>query len=301
MSKRFIVALVIVVIAALVCAIAQRDSIGGTSDERLEVVASFYPVYFFASQIAGERAEVRNITPAGAEPHDFAPTAQDIVRIERADLIVLNGGGVEGWAESVIQQVDPSKVVVVSDGLMTLEEDESRVADPHVWLSPVLVKRVAEKIAAGYIQIDPAQTSFYERNLAEVKTKLDALDAEYRTRLASCAKKDFITSHAAFGYLAKEYGLRQIPIAGLSPEEEPSAQELARIADFAKENDVRVIFFESLVSPRLAETIASEIGAETLVLDPIEGLGDDDVAAGEDYFTKMRSNLKNLRIALQCS
>ncbi len=131
--------------------------------------------------------------------------------------------------------------------------------------------------------------------------KLDQLDKTYAEGLKTCKQKDIITSHAAFGYLATRYGLNQVAISGISPDEEPSSQQLAEVAKFAKENDVKYIFFESLVSPKLSETIAHEIGAKTLVLDPLEGISDDDIKQGKNYFTVMENNLKNLQKALQCS
>jgi zinc transport system substrate-binding protein len=272
--------------------------------QRLRVVTSFYPLYFFASEIGGDRAEVLNITPAGAEPHDYEPTAQDIADIERANLIVLNGGGLEAWGDKIKQVIDPRKtlVVTVGDGLATaqVEEDGETVVDPHVWLSPVLASQMVDKIAISLMQSDPANAVYYEGNAAALKVKLADLDTAYRAGLAQCAKKDFITSHAAFGYIASSYALRQVPISGLSPDAEPSAKQLIEVAQFARQNDVKYIFFEELVSPKLSQTIATEVGAQTLVLDPLEGLAAEDIAAGKNYLTVMQENLANLKTALQC-
>jgi zinc transport system substrate-binding protein len=182
-----------------------------------------------------------------------------------------------------------------------LTEKGQTMKDPHVWLNPQLAKNEVRRITDGYISIDPTNTMFYQENEKALDDKLDQLDSEYKEGLANCQNKDIITSHAAFAYLAEQYGLNQVAISGLSPDEEPSAQQLADVANFARKNNVRYIFFESLVSPKLSETIASEIGAKTMVLDPIEGLSDDDIKQGKNYFTVMEDNLKNLQTALQCS
>ncbi|HVU75713.1 MAG TPA: zinc ABC transporter substrate-binding protein [Candidatus Paceibacterota bacterium] len=274
-------------------------------ENKLSVVASFYPMYFFASQIGGDRANVTNVTPSGGEPHDYEPTPQDVAKIGSAELVVLNGGGLEAWGDSVKQNIDPQKTVLVTagEGLTTRQvvEDGENITDPHVWLSPVLAEQIADKIEQGYAKADPANADYYAKNASGLKARLASLDTDYKQGLASCKSKDIITSHAAFGYLGAAYGLNQVAISGLSPEEEPSPKQLADIADFAKKNNVKYIFFESLVSPKLSQTIATEVGAQTLVLDPIEGIGSDEMAEGANYFSVMESNLANLRIALQCN
>lgn len=271
---------------------------------KIQVAASFYPLYFFASQIGGDKATVINITPAGAEPHDYEPTAQDIVQIENSRLLILNGN-VEPWGDSIKQNIDPNKttIVVAGEGLTTqkVEESGQSVIDPHVWLSPPLAKEMVDKITQAFIGIDPSNSAYYQSNANALKSQLDGIDAAYREGLKDCKSKDIITSHAAFGYLAAHYGLVQVPIAGLSPDAEPSPQQLAQIVTFAKQNNIKYIFFESLVSPKLSDTIANEIGAKTLVLNPIEGLTNDELAQGKNYITEMQSNLATLETALQCN
>lgn len=244
-----------------------------------------------------------NITPAGAEPHDYDPSTQEVARIEHGNMLVLNGG-VEAWGDKIRDNLKGSKVtiVVAGEGLLRkqLTEEGQTMKDPHVWLNPQLAKEEAQRITAGYIAVDPKHASYYKENQASLNTRLDRLDAQYKAGLSDCKSKDVITSHAAFAYLAEQYGLQQVAISGLSPDEEPSAQQLAKIADFAKKNNVKYIFFESLVSPKLSETIAHEIGAKTMVLDPLEGISEDGIKQGKDYFTVMEQNLKNLQTALQC-
>lgn len=271
---------------------------------KLQISTSFYPLYFLASEIGGDKANVRNITPAGSEPHDYEPTSQDIARIETGDMLILNGG-VETWGNKIKDMLKSTNATVITagEGLFTqyVTEGGRNAQDIHVWLDPILLKKEAEVITQAYKKLDPTNASYYQINEEKLAKKLDILDSEYKQGLATCQQRNIITSHAAFGYLASRYQLKQIPIAGLSPEAEPSSQQLAEVTKFAQANNVKYIFFESLVSPKLSETIANEIGAQTLVLDPVEGIQDEKLKQGKNYLTVMQDNLNNLQIALQCS
>lgn len=306
MNKKYLLGFVLGVVAiGLLTFIIKGNDRPLVTSSKPQVVTSFYPLYFFASQIAGDKADLSNITPAGAEPHDYSPTAQQLVQIEHSDLLILNGGGFEPWGENIQENINTEKtqLVIAGECLITQEvvEDGEKILDPHVWLSPVLAEQMVEKIRTGLVQTDPENATYYNSNAEELKLKLHSLDTEYKQNLSRCAEKNVITSHAAFGYLASTYGLNQVAIIGVSPEAEPSPQELAQVAKFAKDNHVKYIFFESLVSPKLSQTIATEVGAQTLVLNPLEGLTDYEVAQGKDYFSEMRNNLANLKKALQCT
>lgn len=275
-----------------------------TSSANISITASFYPLAFFTSQIVGDTADVYTITPAGAEPHAYEPTTRDVARIEDSALLILNGGNFEPWGDDETSALAGTDTTVIAVGEQfatnTMEEDGETTRDPHVWLDPVLAKKIVATILAGVVEVDPTNAVTYRANAATFESALDALHQEYVAGLANCQKKEMITSHAAFSYLAARYGLTQVAISGISPDAEPSARTLAEVADFAQKNDVQYIFFESLVSPKFAETIAEEVGAQTLVLNPLEGLSDDEIAAGETYITVMQENLNNLRTALQC-
>jgi len=272
---------------------------------KLQVTASFYPMYFFASQIGGDKANVYNITPASAEPHDYEPTTKDVVRITQSNLLVLNGGKLEAWGNKIKDQLQGSNVTIITagEGLANrqLNEDGQIIQDPHVWQNPLLAKKQVEVIEKGYERIDPKDSAYFQANAKELEVELDQLDSQFRQGLSSCSKKDFVTSHAAFGYLAEQYGINQVAISGVSPDEEPSSQKLAEIADLVKREDIKIVFFESLVSPKLSQTIAQETGAQTMVLDPIEGLTKEDLNAGKNYLTVMKDNLHALQIALSCN
>jgi zinc transport system substrate-binding protein len=277
-----------------------------SSDGKLDVVTSFYPMYEFTKQVAGEHANVIALIPAGSEPHDWEPSAKDMKKVKEADVFIYNGI-VEGWAEQALQStknsdrivVEASKGIDLIEGLHEEEEEgHSHALDPHVWLSPVLAQREVEAIAQGLIAVDPAHQDDYRNNADTYIAKLKVLDGAFRETLATVKHKEFVTQHAAFGYLAKEYGLRQVPIAGLSPEEEPAPGKMAEIIQFAKEKQVKTIFFETLVDPKVATTIAKEINAHTDVLNPLEGLTAEDKKNNLDYISVMTNNLQALKKAL---
>ncbi|RKP58218.1 zinc ABC transporter substrate-binding protein [Cohnella endophytica] len=289
------------------------ESTKANSPHKLNVVTTFYPMYEFSKQVGGDHANVVALIPPGVEPHDWEPSAKDMATLKEADVFVYNGI-VEGWAKDALSSAanDNRIVVEASDGIASLEglpeeEDgggdhehieEGPILDPHVWLNPVLVQKEVSAIQAAFEKADPANKEEYRKNAEAYIAKLKDLDANYRESLTGTKQKDFVTQHAAFGYLAKEYGLTQVPISGLSPEQEPSPARIAVIVTFAKQHEVKTIFFETLVEPKVAQVVAQEIGAKTDVLNPLEGLTDDDKKNGLDYIGIMKKNLEALKKAL---
>lgn len=276
-----------------------------TMENKIVITTSFYPVHFLVSQVGGDLVNVINLTPAGREPHDYELTSRDIINIKKSKLLFLNGGGLEVWREDVEKSIKiggPS-IISLGDDLMSqkINAGDEIKSDPHIWLSPVLAIKMSEKIASELIRLDPKNEAYYNSNLSIIKTKLINLDAKYKKELNNCKQKNIITAHAAFGYLSQAYDLKQVSIAGLSPEEEPSTQQLAEVVKFSRENEIKYIFFESLASPKLTETLAKEVGAQTLVLNPIEGLSEEEIDQGKNYLTEMEKNLENLKIALECN
>jgi zinc transport system substrate-binding protein len=309
-KKGIAIGVVILLVAGIAGAIMLRQQAVNQSAQqsaqgKLSVAASFYPMAFLAAEIGGEKVDVLNVTPVGAEPHEYEPTPQDMAKIEKSQLVILNGGKLEAWGDNVMQNIDPKRttLVVAGEGLTTkqVEEGGETITDPHVWLAPFLMEKMADRVMAGFVTADPVNAVYYRDRAAVLQKKLHDTDMAFRQGLADCAKKDIITSHAAFGYLAASYGLKQVSITGISTDGEPSSQQLADIAKFAEDNSVKYIFFESLVSPKLADTIANEVGAQTLVLNPIEGLSNEELAQEKNYLTEMMSNLVNLETALQCN
>src|SRR5581483_10664212 len=287
--KRIIFVLIIVFFAAAFLFLFWKNEPSNKIDGKPRVTTSVYPMYFLTSRITGGKIDVINITPAGAEPHDYQLTPSDIIKIRTSKLLVLNGS-IEPWSGKIIDDLKNKNVQIIAVG-----EDYIKNGDPHVWLSPRLAKFEAQKIASAIEQIDPANRVFYEENLQKLESELDNLDQSYRRDLRVCATRRFVTSHQAFTYLANEYGLQQISIEGLSPDEEPSLSKIAELANLIRKDKIKYVFFESLVSPKLAQTLANEAQAETLVLDPIEGIKDEDLRRGIDYLTLMNNKLQNLR------
>jgi zinc transport system substrate-binding protein len=277
----------IVLVSLLVVAAAGCGPATGAKG-KTTVVAAFYPLAFVAEQIGGPKVEVANLTPAGAEPHDIELTPGDVARIQTADLVLYLSHGFQPAVEQALGDARGKRVDVLA-GLGLL--NETGKTDPHVWLDPVLFARVVRRIGVALGQRPRAN---------ELAGRVLALDRDYRTGLAHCARREFVTSHAAFGYLAARYHLRQIPITGIDPESEPSPKHLASLVALVRREHVKTVFFERLVSPRLAETVARDAGARTAVLDPIEGLTPTEQAHGDDYLTLMRRNLRELRSALGC-
>ncbi len=306
MSKKlfFIIGILLIIITVGVFILPYYSKQNLSKSGKIQIVTSFYPIYFFAKSIGGEKADVFNITPAAAEPHDYEPTTQDMVKINQSQMLVLNGGKLEAWGDKIKDELQGTKTLIVTagDGLANKEitEGGQKIQDPHIWLDPILAKTEVERIEKGFEKIDPQDSQYFQANANKLYQELNSLDSEYKAGLASCQKTDFVTSHASFGYLAARYGITQIPISGVSPDQEPSAQKLAQIADFIGKENIKIIFFESLVSPKLSETIANETGAKTMVLDPIEGISDNDLKAGHNYLTVMRANISALQAALEC-
>lgn len=278
----------------------------------LSVVASFYPLYEFTRRIGGDQVEVRNLVPAGAEAHDYEPTLRDVAALNASRLLVYNGAGFEPWINKLLPGLPATVGRVNATAGLPLVKAEHEVGekgrkdqreeglDPHVWLDPVLAQRQVDNIAAGLVKIDPDPKATYELNAARLKADLQALHVRYMDTLGRCRKRTFITTHSAFGYLASRYGLTMVPISGLSPEAEPSPARLREVVKAARRHGVRIIYFETLVSPRVAQTIAREVGAQTRVLNPVEGLTPDEQGRGLTYFTVMDENLRSLAASLDC-
>ena len=271
--------------------------------EKIAIAASFYPLAFLAEKIGGDMVAVTQITPGGVEPHEYEPSPKQLAALHDAKIFLMNGAGIDEWAEK-LRKNESQIIINMIEHLLPLFEsmtnDGNTQVDPHIWLSPVLMKKEAELIRDALLTVDPKSAAFYNANAKKLLSELSDLDKSYRDELRACKLRQIVVSHNAFRYLAKEYGFETIAIAGLSPDEEPSSLKIAEIADFAQANNIQHIFFESLVSPKLSETIAREIGAVSLVLNPVEGLTPEDSAQGKDYISVMRENLTNLRTALQC-
>lgn len=291
-----------------------------TTNEKLQVVATIYPMYEFASKVSGPYADVTLLVSSGLEPHDWEPTAQDLMLLESADVLVYNGAGMEGWLEEIVDSVKNPNLILLeaSQGIALLAGDrhdhdehdghdehdhdhnhDHGVFDPHVWLSPALAAEQVKLIEEGLSKAAPELQENFKKNAASYIAELEALDQRFKETLSPYKGKPFVTQHAAFAYLANEYQLVQQPIAGLSPDIEPSAERMADIVEYARKHEIKTIFFESLVSSKVASVIADEIGAETAVLHPLETLTEEEEAAGNHYIQLMEHNLRALEEAFK--
>lgn len=297
-----------------------------TGENKLSVVTSFYPIYYLTSEIGGDYVEVTNLVAAGVEPHDWTPKSQDLNKASKAELFLYHGAGLEAWVDDFLKGLSgDSKVEVkaMSEGIELIEggdeehehgeehdheeghEDEHGQehdhggVDPHTWVSPKSALVLAENVKNSLVTADSDHADTYEQNYLALKSKLESIDAEYTEKLSAVSQKNIVVSHQAFGYLARDYGLKQVSIMGLNPDAEPKAQDILEIAKFVKANGVKVIFFEELVSDQLAVTLANEAKVDTMVLNPLEGLTKEQEKAGVTYVQLMQTNLQNLVEALQ--
>jgi zinc transport system substrate-binding protein len=297
------------------------DAAAGGSEAGLTVVAGFYPLEWAAQRVGGDRLDVSSLTPPGAEAHDLELAPQDVAAVAEADLLVY----LEGF-QPALDEVATTEAAdtawdagQAADLTLTAEEHghegetaeehaehagdepagDGEALDPHFWLDPVRLASVGDALAERLTEADPDGAADYEQNAAALRADLEALDAEIQAGLAGCAVDTLVTGHEAFGYLADRYGLEVVGISGLSPSQEPDPAQLAEITALVRERGVTTVYTETLVDPAVAETVATEAGVRTAVLDPIEGLTDE--SAGSDYLEVMRANLATLQEGQSCS
>lgn len=263
---------------------------------RPHVVASFYPLQYVAQRIVGSRLEVVGLTPPGVEPHDYELKPSEVADVSSAK-VAFYLRGLQPAVDDAIAQNGPKRVLDAA-AVVHLRPGEGG-QDPHFWQDPTLLARAAAAFAAEMTRADPRHAAAYRHHLQGLQADLAALDRDYRRGLAHCATRTLVVSHDAFEYLGRRYGLDVHPIAGLSPDAEPSAQHLQQLSTLARDQHVTTVFNETLASPRLADTLAREVGVRTAVLDPIEALSSDQ--AKDDYLSLMRANLRAIRQAGSCA
>lgn len=307
-----------------------NDSADDTTSEQsdISIVTTFYPMYYFTKGIVGDDADVSMLISGGTEPHDYEPSAKAVAGITDADAFVYNSEYMETWVPSIVDGLDTEKTTVIEatkdiDLMEGSEEDDhdhegeghededhddveheeghdhEHEFDPHVWLDPVLAQQEVKTITEALVAKYPEYKEAWEKNSDELVGKLEDLNQKFETELKDAKNRTFVTQHAAFGYLSKRYDLIQQPIAGLSPEEEPSPKRVAELKEFVDENQISVIYFEENATSAVSETLAKETGAKTEVLSPLEGISDDDLAKGVDYITVMEQNLENLKLTIK--
>ena len=316
-GKRILIFLLVLSLALFAAGCGSRQSNAGS--EKLKVVTTIYPVYEFVRQVGGDKVDAVMLVNPGAEPHDWEPTAKELAQIKTAKVFFYHGAGLEPVDKLLAPEIlGSAKAVEISKGvkLLAAKEDEHEQEhehgheekhehehehehiDAHTWLDPVRAQQEVALIAGALADADPQNRDAYLTNAEKFNGELAKLDQDYQAALRNVARRDIVTSHAAFGYLAERYGLRQLSVMGLSPDSEPTPDKMAQIVEFCRENNVKYIFFETLVSPKVSETIAKETGAGLLVLNPIESLTAEETKQGKNYLSIMKENLEHLKKAL---
>lgn len=288
--------------------------------ENINVQVSIYPIYEIADRIGGERIEVEQFIPQGVEIHGYEPSPQRMTALEDTDAFIYVGAGLEPWAERAVDSLDSDTVSLLEladkvelrpygeahDHDHDHDHDEHEDAndhdhgeyDTHIWLDFNLMQQIATEISQLFTELDPAGEDVFRENAAQVQEDLQELDDTYQEELAERSRDTIVVSHAAFGYMADNYGLEQQAVTGLSPHDEPSPGTVSELIDIARERNLEYVFMEVLASPRVVEVVAEEAGLEILTLDPAAGLTEEQIEQNEDYFSIMYSNLENLRKAL---
>ena len=305
-----------VVLSVLLTACGGQEKKEASSNEKIQVMTTFYPMYEFTKQVVGDKGDVELLIPAGTEPHDFEPSAKDLAKISDSDVFVYNSPGLETWTDNLTDTIDTkqTEIIQASKDIKLMEGTEhdheeahdhdtqeheehghSHELDPHVWLDPALAIKEVETIRDQLSKKYPDDKAAFEKNAASYIDELKKLDEEFQTAFKDAKNKTFVTQHAAFGYLANQYGLTQEAIAGISPDQEPSPSRLSELKHYVDDNQVKVIYFEENASSKVAETLSKETGVKLEVLNPLESLTDKQIKDGEDYLSVMRENLTALK------
>lgn len=277
---------------------------------KVNVVASFYAMEEFAKEIGKDKVNVYTVIPDGVEPHDFEPKAKDLAKIEEADVLVLNGAGMEHWSEDVVKAVNNKKLEIVDTSkdcdLIKIDDKDNEEdhdhdhdhehldVDPHLWLGLDAAQKQCENIKDALVKVDSENAKYYEENYKRFSTELKNMYDEYKVKFSDVKNKDFVTGHATFAYLCKDFGLNQISIEGVFAEGEPSPQKLKKLTDLCKEKNIKTVFVESLVSPQVSETLAKEIDGKTETIYTLHSKEDD-----LSYMEAMKLNLETIYTSLK--
>lgn len=312
--KKTIAATVLLLSSLLLgaCSSGQDTGTDSADDTALSIVTTFYPMYEFTKEVVGDAGEVSLLIPAGTEPHDFEPSAKDMAKIMEADAFVYNSPSLETWVSSLTDTIDTEQTTIIeaAQEIELAESDEDHDhdhdetdhdhdLDPHVWTDPVLAIQEVETIRDQLSNAYPEQKAQFTENAAGYIKQLEALDQAYSQAFEAATQRTFVTQHAAFGYLARQYDLVEASISGISPDQEPTPSRLAELKTYVEANQVSVIYFEENASSKVAETLANETGVELAVLNPLESLTQEQMDNGETYITVMEDNLSALQKSIK--
>lgn len=282
----------------------QTTKIESNGNKKIKIAVTFNPLKEFTEAVGGDKVQVETIIPNGSEPHDFDPRAKDLINIENADIFVYNGLNMEPWVDKVISNLQNKDIIKVESSknvnAIEVEEHESEEGhehgayDPHTWLGLTSAKVQAKNITDALIKIDEKNKDFYEKNYKQFEGELDKLLNEYKPKFQALKNKNFVTGHAAFAYFCRDFGLKQNSIEGVFAEGEPTPKKLKVLTDYCKENKVKTIFVEDMVSPKVSETLAKEVGANIKTIYTVEASEDN-----KSYIQSMESNIKEVYESLK--
>jgi len=299
-----IIAVVAVALVTSTAAVNHYYPIFQASSPKTKVLATFYPVYDYARNVAGDKADVSLLVPMTVDVHDFEPTPSSIQAVSTANVLIYSGAGLEPWIPQIVAAANNHGLIQVdsSQGIDLIQvppqfQKDNRAIDPHIWLDPVLAKKQIDNILQGLIKADPSDTSFFTSNANGYKVKLDYLNSEMVNATATVATKEFVPFHVAFGYFAKEYGLNQTAVFGPF-EDSPSAQDIQNIETVINNDHLCYVGFESLENTSVPDQIAAATHARPILMDPIEGLSVHDQTVGKTYLIKMQDDINNILTAL---
>ena len=319
MKKKALFSFVVICMAALIVASCQKEQGRISQPKKLSIVATLFPLYDFAREIVGDKADVTLLLPPGVEAHSFEPKPGDMITINNAGIFLYTGAYMEPWVEKILQATDNKNLIVIdtSKGVTLLKSttgheeeghgqnvqghNEQGVYDPHIWLDFTNAQKMVDSILEGLTRQDPENKEFYAKNAAAYKAKLQALDDKYKNALSGCKKDTFVHSgHFAFNYLASRYNLHYISAYGGSPNAEPTPGKIIELKKFILEHGIKYIYYEELITPRIADILNKETGAQLLKLSGAHNIGKDDVKQGKTFIGLMEDNLTNLKVGLEC-
>lgn len=292
-----IIAISMLILSLAGCVNLESVKTNDDAKKKITVITTLFPVYDFARTIGGNKANTVLLIPPGTEPHEYEPTAGDVVTINSADIFAYTGDFMEKWVAGILGSITNKNLEIVD----TSNGTDIVNGDPHIWLDFEHDKIMAKNIADALVKKDPENNDYYEKNLQDFISKIDKIDADYKTTISSCKTKEIVYGgHYAFGYLVRRFGLTYIAAQGIAPDSEPTAKGLIELVDQVKSRDIKYIFYEELASPKVAETIANETGSKMLLLNNLESLPKDEIENGETFIDAMYQSLDNIRVGLNC-
>lgn len=295
MKKKIIsgVLAILMVVILIGCNAKTETAKQNTTNEKLKITVSIYPLKEFAEKIGGDKIEVTCLVPENMEPHDYEPKTKDFEDLTKSKLFIYNGLGMESWVDQVNEVIKGKELIILDSSTGVEARKEENAVDPHIWLSLKNAEIQSQNIKNTLVKLDEKNKDYYEANYSKFKEELESLYNEYKPKFDTLGKKNFITGHAAFGYLCRDFGLTQKSVENLFAEGEPTPKQLEDLVKFCKENNIKIVFSESLASPKVSETLAKEVGAKVVPIMTLESKEDD-----KNYIEAMKYNLDEIYKAL---